>query len=136
MTSLGYEPREAKKTPLTHAQVRPPPAPVFPLLPVEALSPVAPSGWRAPAPQVAPTLPFRVHRSHANELPVYTEFKNKKARVSTVVRRVSGDLEAFQQELQRVVGPNATIRRRVASFEVYGEGHAPIISEWLIQCGF
>ena len=54
----------------------------LPVLPVEKLSPPLPSGYQPPAPEPLPGLPFFVHRSTVGgELPVYSEFKNKKTEV-------------------------------------------------------
>jgi hypothetical protein len=110
------------------------------VLPVESLAPAMPSGYRPAAPAPAAQLAFHVHRSRVAgglgaELPVYTEFKNKKARVSTVIRNVSGDMNAFEEQLRRVVGDRPVIKRRVASFEVFGGYHGQI-NEWLTRLGF
>lgn len=51
-----------------------------------------------------PGLPFCVHRSSRGELPVYSEYKDRKARVLTLVRRVSGDMNQFESEGRDVVG--------------------------------
>ncbi len=87
------------------------------------------------APNQVANLPFHVHRTQFGELPVYSEFKNKKARVSTLVRRVTGDMEGFETELRTVVGPKPVIKRRVASFEVFGD-HKTVLADWLLRCGF
>ncbi len=110
------------------------------VLPLEQLAPSFPSGYRPVAPAAAEGLAFHVHRSRVAEgrgagLPVYSEFKNKKSRVSTVIRSVSGDLAAFEAELRKVVGEKPVIKRRVASFEVFG-GHHDLIVEWLTRLGF
>ncbi len=109
----------------------------LPLLAPEKLAPVFPSGFRGPAPSgPLEGLPFFVHRSTiGGELPVYSEFKNKKARASVVIRRVSGDLDEFEKHLRRVVGEGPVIKRRVASIEVFGR-HEAVIREYLLKLGF
>jgi len=45
------------------------------------------------------------------------------------------DFDTFEAELRRVVGDRPVIKRRVASFEVFGGYHGQI-SEWLMRLGF
>jgi hypothetical protein len=107
------------------------------VLPESELAPVTPGGHRPPA-ATRIDVPFTVHRSKNNELPVYTEFKNKKARQSTVIRRISGDVDAFQAELRKLVGPKPVIKQRVASIEVFANGDATtlLLKDYLLRLGF
>jgi large subunit ribosomal protein L49 len=105
---------------------------------VESLTEPLPSGHRLPASEKV-AVPFAVHRSKTNELPVYTEFKNKKARHSTIVRKISGDLDAFEQELRKLVGARPVIKQRAGSFEIYthnNEVFANLIRDYLLRLGF
>lgn len=107
------------------------------VLPEDQLAALSPSGFRPPAPSgPMPGLKFCVHRSSSGgELPVYSEFKNKKARASVVIRRVSGDLNELEQHVRKVVGEGPVIKRRVASLEVFGR-HEDVIRESLLRLGF
>ena len=47
-----------------------------------------------PPPGVPPDLPFRVHRTATGQfLPVYTDIKNARSRVVTIIRNIDGDIE-------------------------------------------
>ena len=50
-------------------------------------------------------LPFAVHRTEVGkQLPVYTDFKNGRSRVVTLIRKYDGDEAALADEAQRVCG--------------------------------
>jgi hypothetical protein len=108
------------------------------VLPEDKLAAVAPSGYRGPAPGgPLEGLRFAVHRSSVGgELPVYSEFKNKKARPSVVVRRVSGNMDELERHLRHVVGEKPVIKRRVASLEVFGRDYEQPIKDYLLKLGF
>lgn len=38
-------------------------------------------------------IPFQIERTHNNNLPVYTDFKNGRQRKITIVRKIYGDIE-------------------------------------------
>ena len=79
-------------------------------------------------------LPFNVSRTFNGNLPVYTEFRNNRARHLTVVRRITGDVEEFKEELAKVVS-NAPIYDKIGRIEVKGL-HSYIIKVWLRRLGF
>ena len=39
------------------------------------------------------SVPFNVRRSRSNNLPVYLDYKNGRARIITIIRNVEGNLE-------------------------------------------
>merc|ERR1711998_640914 len=79
-------------------------------------------------------LGFVVTRTKSNCLPVYSDFKNGRTRHLTVVRRIRGDVEAFEKELSRVCGGEAVIRK-MGRVEVKGDHRVPIMM-WLKDLGF
>ncbi len=80
-------------------------------------------------------LPFNVARTHVgNSLPIYTDVKNGGARVYTIVRRVSGNLDEFVRELRCVCAEDRIIRRG-GGFQVPGN-HVKAVKNWLYGLGF
>ena len=64
-------------------------------------------------------LPFEVTRTHKGNLPVYTDRRAGGGRKVTVVRKVHGDIEAFKEELSKIVS-NSPIEDKVGRLEVSG----------------
>ena len=48
-------------------------------------------------------LPFHVKRTHRNNIPVYTEYRQGGNVRSTLIRCITGDVNEFKQELAKVV---------------------------------
>lgn len=48
-------------------------------------------------------LPFHIERSKSGNLPVYVRYRNERNIKRTLVRKVSGDIDAFAKELKKVV---------------------------------
>jgi len=101
---------------------------------LRTLSPITalPSGFQ-PALGADPTLPFRVHRTNAQQLPVYSDVRKGGSQV-TIVRRFEGDWQELSQELSALLG-GAEVRHRSGSLEVSGR-HVARIKSWLLQLGF
>ena len=70
----------------------------------------------------------------SNMIPVYTDFKNGRTRELTIVRRVTGDVDALAAELGRVTG-GARVAVRPGRIEVTGS-RAPELRAWLAGLGF
>lgn len=79
-------------------------------------------------------LPFQIARTHTNNLPVYSEFKDMKNTTKTVVRLISGDIEEFRKELSKIVS-NAKIEIKTGKVIITGL-HREKITLWLRRLGF
>ena len=66
-------------------------------------------------------------------LPVYTDIKNNRSRVVTVVRKIDGDVEEMRNELSKVCG--APVLQRAGRLEIVGR-HTTAIRSWLVGLGF
>ena len=65
------------------------------------------NGW-TPPPDNPPDLPFRVQRTATGQfLPVYTDIKNARSRVVTVVRNIDGDIQVVQSGRRLATTGNA-----------------------------
>lgn len=109
----------------------PPPAPLFPVSPVQP----APSGFLPPTGKVPPGITFSVSRTPSLGIPVYTDFKNGRSRVITIVRKINGDAGALRDELSRVLGEDARVDLRVGRVEVDGN-RVKEVKTWLAGLGF
>lgn len=68
------------------------------------------TGW-SPKPETLPNLPFMVSRAgESNNFPVYTSFKNGRTRVQTIVKKISGDVNEFKNEVEKVVEQEVEIK--------------------------
>ena len=58
-----------------------------------------------PPPETPPDIPFHVERtvSDGQALPVYTDYKNGRTKIVTVLRRCSGDIDLLREEMEKVV---------------------------------
>ena len=80
------------------------------------------------------TLPFQISRTHTGNLPIYSDFRNDRTRKLTIVRKITGDINEFKEELSKVVS-NSPITEKVGRLEVKGL-HRPVIEVWLRRLGF
>ena len=64
-------------------------------------------------------LPFDVMRTHKGNLPVYSDIRAGGSRKVTVIRKIYGDLDAFKEELSKIVS-NAPILDKVGRIEISG----------------
>ena len=79
-------------------------------------------------------LPFQVERTHKGNLPVYTDYRAGGGRKVTVVRKIYGDVEAFKEELSKIVS-NSPIQDKVGRLEISGF-HSQKVKLWLTRLGF
>lgn len=94
-----------------------------------------PSGWAPPTGRTPADLPFRVTRTEVGkQLPVYTDYRNGRTRVLTLVRRVEGDQDALAGELHKVC-EGAPVETRLGRIEVKGY-HRQRVKEYLAGLGF
>jgi large subunit ribosomal protein L49 len=105
-------------------------SPVIPTKPVAVL----PSGWASPR-GADVSVPFSVARTAiGQQVPVYTDYKNGRSRKLTVIRRVSGNVDALVEELRRVTG-GAEVTARLGRVEIEGD-RAKEVKTWLMAIGF
>jgi len=79
-------------------------------------------------------LPFKIIRTHTDNLPVYMIYKNGRAIQETVIRHIQGDVEEFKNELKKVVS-NAVVINKVGKVIIKGK-HTEKIKFWLRRLGF
>jgi len=79
-------------------------------------------------------VPFKVKRTSADNIPVYTIRRFNKALIFTQVRKIRGDIQVIKDELSRICGTPARI---IADgvIEINGN-HKAIIKNWLSNNGF
>eukprot|EP00525_Craspedostauros_australis_P011412 CAMPEP_0198108234 /NCGR_PEP_ID=MMETSP1442-20131203/297_1 /TAXON_ID= /ORGANISM="Craspedostauros australis, Strain CCMP3328" /LENGTH=229 /DNA_ID=CAMNT_0043763463 /DNA_START=71 /DNA_END=760 /DNA_ORIENTATION=+ len=109
------------------------------------------NGWSAPpGPDVeVPAYPFLVARTKnkpnnaAGFLPVYSEFRKDGSRVTTRIRKVTGDTEDFLTELRAVLQLNKfknprddPIRVRVGGTVEIKGNRVREVKQWLAELGF
>lgn len=80
------------------------------------------------------SLPFKILRTHIGNLPVYTEYKNNRNQKTTIIRKITGDVEEFKNELTKVVSNYETVVK-TGRVEVKGI-HGEVIKLWLKRLGF
>ena len=106
------------------------PSPSIPTKPVAVL----PSGWASPR-GAEKSIPFTVTRTTiGQQVPVYTDYKNGRSRKLTVIRHVSGNVDALVEELRRVTG-GAEVIARLGRVEIEGD-RAKEVKTWLMAIGF
>lgn len=79
-------------------------------------------------------LPFRIRRTKNNNLPVYRDYKYKRAKKMTEIRSIEGDVDAFVKELRKVCS-NAAVSVKVGKVQVTGIHKRNVVS-WLYRLGF
>lgn len=78
---------------------------------VRASSTITPSAAVAEATEKKQFL-FRITRTHTNNVPVYLSYAGGARRVPmTELRRIEGNVEQCQTEIQRLVGAHVNVRR-------------------------
>ena len=105
----------------------------FPLVTKDPKFTIPKIGW-APKANPSANLPFAVDRTETgNALPVYTDYKGGKTKVITIVRKLKGDVHAFKEDLEKVVGKEVTIRP--GKVVIDGNYHMRV-KLWLLALGF
>lgn len=96
-------------------------------LPKEDVSEFKPLGVVTP-------LPFHISRTHTGNLPIYSDIAHSGTQKRTIIRKLTGDVEKFKEELSKVVS-NAPIYTKVGRLEVKGL-HMEVVKLWLRRLGF
>lgn len=79
-------------------------------------------------------IPFKVKRTQADNIPVYTIKRFNKALIYTQVRKVRGDVETIRRELSHICGTPARV---IADGVIELNGnHRSVIKGWLAHSGF
>ena len=81
-----------------------------------------------------PDLPFYIERTKSGNLPVYRDYKCKRSRKMTEIRLITGDINAFCDELSKIAS-NHKINPKVGRIVVNGL-HKNVICNWLYRLGF
>eukprot|EP00316_Scyphosphaera_apsteinii_P024820 CAMPEP_0119313484 /NCGR_PEP_ID=MMETSP1333-20130426/29254_1 /TAXON_ID=418940 /ORGANISM="Scyphosphaera apsteinii, Strain RCC1455" /LENGTH=145 /DNA_ID=CAMNT_0007318329 /DNA_START=72 /DNA_END=509 /DNA_ORIENTATION=- len=77
--------------------------------------------------------PFHIMRSQMGKLPVYTDIRNGRSKLVTILRKYSGDIDALKTELESVTGTKAVAYH--GRLEVSGR-HTKLLNDWLTKLGF
>lgn len=64
-------------------------------------------------------LPFTIERTTSGNLPVYIKYDSRHVVKKTIIRKLSGDMNKFVDELQKVVS-NSEVRKKVGKIEIAG----------------
>ena len=72
-------------------------------------------------------------RSRLGNLPIYTDIRNGKTKVVTILRKFSGDVEALRAQVSSVCGRETNLFH--GRLEVEGR-HKTKLREWLSGLGF
>jgi chaperonin cofactor prefoldin len=64
---------------------------------------------------------------------VYIKYNCNHVIKKTIIRRLSGDMDKFTEELRKVVS-NAEVRRKVGKIEIAGV-HKESVETWLLRLG-
>eukprot|EP00903_Cladosiphon_okamuranus_P019115 g17587.t1 len=92
------------------------------------------NGW-CPPPESKPDLPFQVARTgKGGFIPVYRDVKNGRTRIITIVKKASGDMEAFTSDLSKVC-QGGKVEARAGELRIEGD-HATNVKRWLSGLGF
>lgn len=97
----------------------------------QSAPPAAPA---APQRSAAETLPFKVFRTNYNELPVYSDYRNGRTRVLTLVRKYAGDADALAKRLARLCDQPQTVVK-TGRIEIKGL-HVRKVRAYLQSLGF
>lgn len=143
---------EDRRNGLAPGEKPPEPKSLVPAFPPVFEPEMLPNGWSAPPPEtvVVPKYPFKVTRTGNKPenavgfLPVYSDYRLGGTKSTTIVRKVSGDRDAFLTELRAVlqlpVPKNAKddkiwLRANGTTIEIDGN-HVPEVKSWLAGLGF
>lgn len=77
---------------------------------------------------------FKVLRSHNNNLPVYSEYKNKHLIKKTIIKNISGSIEDLVTEIKKITS-NSNVVVKTGRLEVNGL-HVDKIRFYLARLGF
>ncbi|KAJ3219795.1 hypothetical protein HDU67_009607 [Dinochytrium kinnereticum] len=82
--------------------------------------------YKAEDPATVPlkeNLPYDVKRTAlAQWLPIYREYRNQGTNISTIIRRISGDVDKLAKDLEVVAPPNCiTVRKDINQIRLRGD---------------
>ncbi|KAJ1733311.1 mitochondrial large ribosomal subunit [Coemansia biformis] len=80
--------------------------------------------------------PYYVSRTRFQSLPVYTDIRNGRTRMLTLVRRITGDLGALRADLAKELGDESIAIKSAAQQLVIKGDRTKEIREWLTKRGF
>ena len=66
-------------------------------------------------------------------MPVYIKYDSRHVVKKTIIRKLSGDMNKFVDELQKVVS-NSEVRKKVGKIEIPGV-HKESVETWLLRLG-
>ena len=75
-----------------------------------------------------------MERTKTNNLPVYTDFKCGNTNKTTILRRITGDMDELKTELIKITG-NSEVIIKHGKIEIKGL-HSEKIKKWLRCLGF
>ncbi|CAJ0637485.1 11909_t:CDS:2 [Entrophospora sp. SA101] len=80
--------------------------------------------------------PYFIERTQNKVLPIYSDIRNGRTRILTVLRRIEGDTEALHKELQKLF-PNTlvTINDNTGHIIIKGD-YRHELNDWLTKKGF
>jgi large subunit ribosomal protein L49 len=79
------------------------------------------------------SLPFKVERTSTGQLPVFSDIRNGRTNVLTIVRRCAGDLAELKGELEKLTGSLVEIKTN--KLEIKGP-HTKKVKLWLRHLGY
>ena len=80
------------------------------------------------------SVPYNVHRTASQQLPVYTDYKRGQ-HIQTILRRFTGDQTALSNEIRLLLGPHVSVENRNGKIVIDGQYTQPI-KQWLEKLGF
>lgn len=91
--------------------------------------------WTEPPLEQPENLPFAVERTEVGKsLPVYTDYKGGGTKVTTMIRRIRGDVHALKEDMEKVCD-DREVHIRPGKLVVDGNYHSRI-KLWLSALGF
>lgn len=81
-------------------------------------------------------LGFSVSRTQFGALPVYTEYKNGRGRVMTIIRRVEGDAHALKNHVSKFIAAEKVSVNELTQHVVVQGNSQRTLRYWLTSLGF
>ena len=79
-------------------------------------------------------LPFFIERTNSMNLPVYRDSRHGGSQKMTIVRKISGNVESFMEDVQKICS-NSDVEAKVGKVVVKGY-HKEVIEDYLVRLGF
>eukprot|EP00029_Vermamoeba_vermiformis_P000071 TRINITY_DN10076_c0_g1_i1.p1 TRINITY_DN10076_c0_g1~~TRINITY_DN10076_c0_g1_i1.p1 ORF type:complete len:142 (-),score=27.69 TRINITY_DN10076_c0_g1_i1:85-510(-) len=100
--------------------------------PLQELKVTSPTGHMPPIGNTT-SLPFKVERTNTGQLPVYSDIRNGRTNILTIVRRVTGDLNEMKAEVEKLTG--SLVQIKTGKLEIKGP-HTKKVKLWLRHLGY